>query len=271
MSWAVFFRILKDKKKSLIIYTVGSIAVIEMYISLFPEIQKQAAQLNQLLEAYPKGLMEAFGFEGSATALFSRVESYMSTEYFSFFWPIMVITMMIAFANLMIITEIERGTIELTLAQPVSRLKLFVSRYAAGVLYFAIFNFVSVFAIIPFATLHNVSYQIQNYFTVWGISFLFGLAVYSVATFFSALFSEKGAAVASSAALLLMMYVLNIVSTLKDSLENLKYFTFFHYFNPTQVFGNNEVIQYSVPVFIGVIIVFTAAAAWRFNTRDVAA
>jgi len=269
MNLQIFWRILKDKKVSLIAYVLGAIATVEMYIALFPAIRDQAEQLNQMMAAFPKGFMEAFGFNGSE-ALFSRVESYMSTEYFSFFWPIMAVTMVIAFANLMIVTEVERGTIELTLAQPVSRLKLFFSRYLAGAFYFLVFDLASIFVMIPIAKLNHVAYQAENYFTITGISLLFGLSIFSIAAFFSALFSEKGKATAMSTALLLGMYVLNIVATLKDSVKNIRYASLFYYFNPSTVFANNEVIQYSVPVFIGVIVIFTAAAAWWFNRRDIA-
>ena len=79
--------VLDSIQNSLIAYTLGAVATVEMYIALFPAIQDQAEQLNKLLAAYPKGFMEAFGFNGTE-ALFSRLESYMSTEYFTFFWPI---------------------------------------------------------------------------------------------------------------------------------------------------------------------------------------
>lgn len=267
--FSVFTRIIRDKRNAFLAYSIGAILTIEMYIALFPAIRDQAQQLNKLLEAYPKGLMEAFGFNGTE-ALFSRLESFMSTEYFSFFWPIMVITMLVAFANLMIVAEIEKGTIELTLAQPISRLKLFVSRYLAGVVYFVCFGVLSIFAIIPLARLHNISYQLDHYYTMLGISLLFGLAVFSIAVFFSAIFSEKGRATAFTAATLMGMYVANIAASLETSLENLRYFSLFYYFNPNQVFGSNVIVEYSVPVFVGITIVFTLAAAYWFNRRDVA-
>jgi len=265
----VFTRILKDKRFSLLAYTLGAIATVEMYIALFPAIRDQAEQLDKLLEAYPKGLMEAFGFNGTE-ALFSKLEAYMSTEYFSFFWPIMVITMMIAFANTIIVAEVEKGTVELVLAQPISRLKLFFTRYFAGIFYFAIFCFVSIFAMIPFAMLHGISYQFENYMTIFGMSLLFGITIFSMALFFSALFSEKGKATAFSAAILLSMYVVNIVSTLKDSLKDIRYISIFYYFSPSTVFAQNKIIEYSIPVFVVVIIVFTGLASFWFNRRDIA-
>lgn len=269
MNLTIFWRIIKDKRTALIAYTIGAVLTIEMYIALFPAIQKQSEQLNQLLAAYPKGFMEAFGFNGTE-ALFSKLESYMSTEYFSFFWPIMVVTMVVAFANLMIVAEIERGTIEMSLAQPVSRLKLFFSRYLAGVVYFVVFAVISIFAIIPIAKLNNVAFQLENYWTITGISILFGLSVFSIAAFFSSIFSEKGKATACSAALLILMYLMNIVGTLKESLHNVQRFSLFYYFNPSTVFGNNQVVEHSVLVFSGIIIVFTLGAALWFNRRDIA-
>lgn len=267
--FAVFLRILRDKRNALIAYVIGAAATVEMYVALFPALKEQAEQLNKLLEAYPKGLMEAFGFE-STEALFSKLEPYMSTEYMSLFWPILVITLVVGFANLMCATEIERGTIEIVLAQPISRIKIFLSRYFAGICYLALFVAVSIFAIIPFAAMHNISYQIDNYYTTFGMGFLFGAAVFSIAVFFSAIFSERGKAMFATTAVLLLMYVGNIVAKLKDNLENLQYLSFFHYFDPGKVFGKNEIVQYSVPVFLGVIVVLTLAAVFWFNRRDIA-
>jgi ABC-type transport system involved in multi-copper enzyme maturation permease subunit len=181
---AVFRRILKDKRNSLIAYLFGSVVFVEMYLSLFPTLKQQADMLNKLLESYPKGLMSAFGFEGTA-AFFSTVENFMSTEFFTLFWPILTITLMVSFANSMIVAEIEKGTIETVLAQPFSRLKIFFSRYLGGAFYFAIFSGVSIFSIVLFSALHGFDYQLQNYFTIWGVGFLFGMAIFSIACFFS--------------------------------------------------------------------------------------
>ena len=264
----VFARIIKDRRTSLISYVVGSVVFVEMYLALFPALRDQAETLSKLLEAYPKGLMSAFGFDDTA-AFFSTVENYMSTEYFSFFWPILAIILLLSFALSMIVAEVEKGTIELVLAQPISRLKIFFARYLAGLMSFAIFSGVSIYSIVLFSALHGFDYKLPNYLTIWGVSFLFGTAVFSIACFFSALFSERGKATFATAAILLIMYALNIISGLKESLSDLKYFSFFHYLNAPQVLGRNQVVDFSFVVFGGVIVVFTAAAALRFNRRDI--
>lgn len=265
----VFTRILKDKKNSLVAYVIAAAAFVEMYLALFPALKSQADQLNKLLEAYPKSFMSAFGFESGTAAFFSRVENYMSTEFFSFLWPILTVIMLISFANAMISNEVEKGTIELTLAQPISRIKLFFSRYFAGLVYFFIFSGASVFSIVLFSSLHGFEYKIQNFFTIWFVGYLFGIAVFSVAVFFSALLSDKGKAIFSTSGILLLMYVLNIISGLKENLKNLQYFSFFHYFNAPTLLGKNVIVQWTLPVFVGVIVIFTGAALIWFNRRDI--
>jgi ABC-2 type transport system permease protein len=267
--FAVFIRFLKDKRNNLIAYLIGSMVFVEMYLSLFPSLKQQAEMLSKLLESYPKGLMSAVGFEGT-TAFFSTVENFMSTEFFTLFWPILSVTMLVSYANSMIVAEIEKGTIETVLAQPISRIKLFFTRYLAAAFYFAVFSGVSIFSIVLFAKLHGFEYQLRNYFTVWGVGFLFGMAIFSVACFFSSIFSERGRATFATAGIVIAMYAINIISGLKESLKDLQYFSFFHYMNASQLLGKNHVVDWTFWVFGGSIVVFTLAAAFWFNKRDVA-
>lgn len=266
--FGVLKRFLKDKKFSIVAFTLGAVATVEMYLALFPTLKEQSDQLNKLLEAYPKGLMEAFGFENTAN-FFSKIETYMSSEYFSFFWPILAIILVIGFANHLFAGEVENGSIELALAQPFSRIKLFLSRYLAGTLGFLIFSLISVYAIVFFAIAHGFDYQLVNYFSIWGMGFLFGMAVFGLACLFSVIFAEKGKATFATAGLLLAMYVINIVSSFKESLDKLKYGSFFHYFNPPLILGKNELVDWSLIVFSSVIILSLIGTILILSKRDI--
>lgn len=267
--WGVFKSFLADKRKTILGYSLGALGFIEMYVALFPAIQKQAVELNKMMEAFPKGFADAFGMD-STQLMFSKLESYMSTEYFSFFWPILVTIMAISFANALCAGEIEKGTIELTIAQPVSRIKILLSRYLAGALSITILTLTSAYGILGAALVHNISYQLPNYATISLVGTLCGLAIFSIATFFSVLFSEKGRATMATTSIMLIMYALNIISGLKESLKDLQYFSFFHFVNAPQTFGNNEIVKWAIPVFAGTIIVFLLLSIWRFQKRDIA-
>lgn len=267
--WGIFTNFLKDRKNMILGFCLGALAFIEMYVALFPTLKNQAEEINKLLEAYPKGFLEAFGFDGTQS-MFTQLETYMSTEYFSFFWLIMIAIMAVSFANALCAGEIEKGTIELTLAQPISRSKTLLARFFAGSMSITIFTFISAYGIMLSAIIHNISYNAPNYLTVSIIGSLCGIAIFSMAVFFSTLFSEKGRVAITVTSILLLMYAGNIIASLEDNLDKIKLASFFHYFDAPAVFGKNEIIEWSVLVFSLTIVVFLVAALVRFQKRDIA-
>jgi ABC-2 type transport system permease protein len=264
---AFFYNMFKDKLRSLIIFTVSSVAFLEMYVASFPLLASQADQFNEMMKMMPKELFQAFNIEAE-TLSFSRLESYIAMENYGIFWPILTIIFTIGLANYLCASDIEKGTIEAVAALPVSRFKMFFGRYFSGLTMLAIFVLVSVFATFPLAELHNISYASTNYVTLAVGGLLFFWAVYAMSVFFSTVFSEKGHVSMIAGGTIMLMYVLNVLSTFKDSLKNLQYFSFFHYYDANTLLDKNQYVEYSFIVFIGLALLFTLLAALRFNRRD---
>ena len=239
-----------------------------MYVSLFPFIQEQAEELKKALDVYPESFMQAFGIENQQL-LFEKLDNFLAAEYYSFIWPIMVIALLISLGGYSIAGEVEKGTMETLLAQPISRVKLFFEKYLAGLFIFIIFVIVSVFAVVPLAEAYNIDYQFNHYITVAILGFMFGLAIFSIASLLSAIFSEKGKAYFITAGIIIVMYVLNIMATLKESLVDLKYFSFFYYYDYTKALFDNQIDDLAFWVFLGVSVVCTALAVFWFSKRDI--
>jgi len=185
----IILKTFKDKKIGLIIYSISGILLLWMYVAMFPSIQQQADAFNELIQNYPEGFMKTFGIDGSFN--FSYIENFLSVEHFSLIWPIMVIFLLVSFAGAGIAGEIEKGTVEIPLSRPVSRLGIFFGRYFTGLMFLLIFTIFSVFAIIPLSQLHGIDYQLENYVSFSIVGFLFGWAIFSLAMMFSAFFSEE--------------------------------------------------------------------------------
>ena len=115
--WSIFTRIIKDRRVQILVYCLASVGLLWMYIIFFPAIKEQSANMEQLLKSYPESFLKAFNFDIRSL---NTVEGFLSTEQFSFVWPLMVIFMMIGFGGGAFAGEIEKGTIEILLAQPVS-------------------------------------------------------------------------------------------------------------------------------------------------------
>lgn len=265
--WSIFWQTIKDKKVSLIIYCLSGVILLLMYTALFPSIQEQADKLAKLVETYPPEMMKAFGIE---ELVFDTLESYLAMEQFSFVWPIMMLFLVISLAGNALAGDIGRGTIELWLARPISRLKLYLGRYLAGLGSFSLFTLVSIFSVFPIAELLNIDYRIFNYFKLALVGFLFGWALFSIAFMLSAMFSDKGKVYGITAGLIVVMYVIKIVATLKESLQDLKYFSFFHYYNQSQLLIHNNIESLAIIVFTAVIVVCTILGAIWFKKRDIA-
>ncbi|MDD5693604.1 MAG: ABC transporter permease subunit [Patescibacteria group bacterium] len=261
-------RSLRDRKYQVIIYSAAAIGFLEMYIALFPALQKQAQQMSKLLETYPDSFWKAFNIDKS-TLTFDKLGPYLGMEQFNFVWPILAIVLVIGFANYAIANEMEKGTIELLLSQPVSRLKLFFSRYITGIINLLIFSILSILVIFPLVAIHGVQIDSKGVWVLFLLSFLFAWAIYGIATLASAVVSEKGKASFITAGILILMYVMNIVAGLKDSLKDLKYFSFFYYYNPTLAMNKGEFVSGALLVFASIAIITTLLAALWFNKRDV--
>ena len=84
-----------------------------------------------------------------------------------------------------------------------------------------------------------------------------------------AIFSEKGKANFMPAGILILMYVINILAGLQENLRNLKYLSFFYYFNPSKLLVHGELDSLAWFVFLGTFIVSTSLAIFWFNKRDI--
>ncbi len=265
--WTLIWRTIKDRRIIISVYVAASIALLWMYVAFFPAIKDQSANLEQLLQSYPESMMKAFNFDIKSL---NTLEGFIATEQFSFVWPLLVIFMLLGYSGSAIAGEIEKGTIEILLSQPLSRLKLYFGRYLSGLLMLVLFTIFSIFAIFPIASLYDISLKTSHFLNFSILAFLFGLSIFSIGMFLSSVFSDRGKVFFIAGLFLVLMYVLNIIAAIRESLTDLKYASFFFYFNPSLALIYNKIDDYSYVVFLSVIVVFTLLGAIIFSKRDIA-
>lgn len=266
---AIFFRTIKDRRIILLIYCLGVIGFLWMYVGMFPSFADKKEEFNQLMQYYPKDLMQAFGVT-EITQIFSSLENFLAMEQFNIVWPIIAIAFVVSIGGASIAGEIEVGTIETLLELPVSRTKIFFAKYLAGLALTIVFTAVSVFAVIPLAAAYHVDYRASHYVTTFVIGLLFAWAIMTLAFFFSVVFNSKGKAYFVPVGILILMYVLKIIASLKENLKDLQYTSFFYYFDANKSLIDNKIDSWSYLIFSGVIVVFTIIAVLWLKKRDIA-
>ncbi len=255
---------LKQRRISLIIYLLVGLGMLEMYIAIYPAIQEQAQVLTQAYQNLPQEFAAAFNVNQLA---FSSLEGFLSVEHFSFVWPLLVILMSVSFGAILA-GEIEKGTIEHMLSRPLSRLSYFFSKFLAASLYLLIFTALSTLMIAPLAQLHHIDFSFFNSVAIGTVGFLFGLAVLSLSFLTASFLKEKSRVFFISGGVLFIMYILNLLARLKDNLDFLKYFSFFHYFEG-DIITKGTIPATSIIVFLSFLVAGLAIGAWRYNTKDI--
>ncbi|KKP88724.1 MAG: hypothetical protein UR93_C0009G0012 [Berkelbacteria bacterium GW2011_GWA2_35_9] len=264
----LIIRTLRDRIASIFTYSIGGLAFAEMYVAMFPSIQSKSDQFSELFSAYPEEFMKVFGMDKNSL-IFDSVEKFISIEHFSIVFPILLFSMFIGWGGSAIAGEIDKNTLGFLLSKPLSRIKIFFAKYFAGIIALLILLVISILGIIPLAEIHNVTYKTSNFLTISLLSFFLGLAVLSMSMFFSTLFNEKGKTYFITTGLLITMYVLNVMPSLKENLADLKYGSFFYYYDYQKALLENKIEWQSIWVFVIITIIFTIIGAWWFNKRDI--
>lgn len=258
-------RQIKDRRWTIVLYCAAGIAFLWIMTALYPSISQEADQFNQLLKSLPQGFLKAFDVEDNALSTF---EGFIALRHFSLVWPIMLILLAISLATRGLAGEVEKGTVELLLSRPISRLRVFVSRYMFGLLSIVVFTVVTVMAVWPLAAVHGVALQLDRYLLLMCLAAIFGLALFSLSLMISAWCSEQGRVSMIMGSLLVAMYFLHIVAALKDSLDGLKYFSFFYYFDAQGVLKEGVINPVSLWVFALVIVASLLSGAIIWQKRD---
>ena len=263
----IFKRTIKDRIFVISIYIIVASLLLIMYTAMFPSFSTQQDQWNQVVKTIPENMMKAFNLQDYSL---SSYHSFIASEEYSITWPILLVILAISFAGGALSGEVEKGTIEILLSQPISRIKLYLSRFLSGVFSVTAFVAITVFLAIPLAEIFNIQYSASHFAYLALVAWLFGLAVFSIATLLSAIFSDRGKVYFISAGILVLMYVANIVAVLKESFSDLKYSSFFYYYNPANALIRGQIDHWSYLVFGVTIVVCFVLGLFIFNRRDIA-
>lgn len=244
----------------------AGVGLLWMYVIMFPFFQDLGKELIIFWESI-EGLGEIFTISGE---MFDSIENFLAMEQYSIMLPLLMIFLMLGIASNSLAGDIEFGTAEILLARPVSRLKLFFSRYLTGIIVLILFVALTSLMIVPFGEMHNLEYSLDNFISISILLFLFGWAVFSLAMMVSAISSEKSKVNMIVGGGLVGMYVLQIVASTNEKFEFVQYFSFFYYYDHNAAILENTLTTSNIIIFCAVVIISTAIGAWWYNKRDVA-
>ncbi|HEX5850113.1 MAG TPA: ABC transporter permease subunit [Rubrobacter sp.] len=229
-------------------------------VASFTAIEGSAEQLNQLMDAYPKGMLEAFGVTDLGDPA-----NYLHSQFFGLaplalsFFPIMAFSGAIAGAE-------ERGTIDVLLGNPLPRWQLVVGSFLATAL--SLLGICAIVGILTWGTAVLVDVDLSwreimdGVLNLWPITIAFG----SLALLCSSLFHRKALATSVPAFLLFGMYLLDAIGRASEDLEDWRPASAFYYYGSAVENGIDWTHAGAITL---VALALTLLATLAFRRRDI--
>lgn len=259
---------LEIRRGRMLVLWVGLVAVLYAGgITLFyPTVLDSAAEFEQMLKVYPKELLAAFGITGSIGDPGTFINSYI----FQFLWPLAAAIAAILLAT-RIAADAESGFLDLPLSSRMPRLRYLAATVSAQVVGLAVLSALTIGAIIA------ADLVIEPDFDPWRLvlagvhALAMALAIAGVTTALAVAFLDRGRAGGLAAAILIVMYLVNVIAQLAPSVRDLARISAFHYFDLKAVIDTGVYPLGATAVFLSVAILGWLAAAIIFRGRDLAA
>lgn len=266
MNWNLARKTIGDRWKGSVIYAGGIAAYVLMVAALFPTFSKMTGA-QDFFEKYPESLLRLFGAEHIDISSFNN---YITMQFLSMFFVIIVGAFVISFARGMIAGELHDGTLELLMAQPIKRWKILTSK--AAVLLGGIIGMVlvTVLAVFAFGAAFGIDITYSGYLAFLPLAAALFISIAGYSIFFSTVLREPRRVAMASAGLTLLLYLMHFAGITSPSLEKVGWFSIFHYYDPLHVLDSGTLPVWDILILLAVGAAFFAASLWLFKRKDVA-
>lgn len=255
---------LRLRRRSILWWSVASVAFIFINMVFYPSFKDQAAELQKSFETIPDAAVQ---FLGGSTDFFSPV-GFLNSQIFFIMLPLIGAILAIGLGSSLLAREEQQKTVELLLARPLTRWQLVWGKTLAGLVIVTAVFLVSMVSTVLMSKYWNVGVPIKNIVFAslycWLLSLTFGALAFLV----TAIGKARGASMAIASAIALGGYVIFSLSATVSWLRfPSKLLPFYHYQSEQILRGNMSLghLLYLVAVPIGCVLL----AGWLFNRRDI--
>ena len=178
----------------------------------------------------------------------------------------------VGFTAAAIAGERQRGTLEVLLARPISRRRVYVTALAATFLFVAVVMAANLGGVVAGATLFDVADELRmdRLLVVWANAVLLFTTLGALALAASASFHRVVPALGIVLAFTIASYAVELLGALWPDIAGWRPWSFFHYFQPAEIMAGDASPGDAV-VLAGITAAAVAFGLWIFPRRDLAA
>ena len=264
---SVLTKTLRDQRRSLAWWSLGLALLIAFVVLVYPTVRDRP-ELNKLVEDYPEVLRALIG--GGAALDFTSPAGYLNNELFSFMAPVIFLVFAIGFGANAIAGEEDRGTLDLLLANPISRERLVFEKFAALVSLVAALGLALWLSLVAFAAVVGMEIGADRLAEAAASAVLLSVHFGAFALLLGCATGRRGLSMGLAAGAAVLAYLVNGLALLVDWLEPYRKFSpFFHYVGDEPL--RNGLGADHVAVLAGATLGMAVLAVLAFRRRDVTA
>lgn len=256
---------LRAARRPIAWWSLGLAGLVALIVAVYPSVSGNA-DMSRLVDEYPEALKAFMAFGGELD--YGTPVGYLGGELFSMMVPLLLLVAAIGAAAGAIAGEEERGTLELLLANPVSRRRVALEKLAVVAVEIVVFGVVLLASLAVGVAATGMDVGLGALASATAAAVLLALAFGAVAFLLGAAGGRRGRAVAVAAALAVATYVLNALASIVDVLGPARWVSPFFHYGAGDPLRNG--LSWHAAVLAAVALAAGALSLPAFERRDVA-
>jgi len=261
----IFLHEMKMHRNSIIIWSIAFSLTAIFFMSMFPAMSENVSIFKKMMENFPKGFSEAFGFDvmmfGTALGFYSFIFLYTTL--------LGAIQAMKYGLSVLSIEEREK-TADFLISKPVSRNKIIVSKISAVITSIVITNIV--FLIVSYIVVGKYiesNFDYKLFIMIASSLFFIQMIFMSIGLLISVIPRKIKAVTPITMGVVFGLFVVSLFSSAFGD-KKMEYITPFKYFEASEIFKNQS---YNMTYALIAILIVTASLGityYRYMKKDMA-
>lgn len=260
----IFLHELKVYRKSTVIWTLSLVALVVLFMSLFPSISKDVVDFKKLLEGYPEGIRKAFGIE---------IESIGSIlGFYSYIFLYLMLCGAIQGMNLgtsIISKEVREKTADFLLTKPVTRTKILTAKLLAAIVSLIMTNVIFLLAASIMASrVKSADYNLKLFIMISLTLFFVQLMFLTLGFMISAIVPKIRSVLTVSLGTVFAFFIISMLVSISGD-EAIRYFSPFRYFDTTYIIENSSYESSFMIASIAIIVISIVTSYIVYTKKDI--
>lgn len=263
---SILLQVVRRRRVSLLWWSIGLIAFVGLLALAYPTVRGNS-ELDKTFAGLPPSVQTLLGL--SARSTLTSPAGYLNSQYFTNVLPLVLLVFAIGLGAWAISGDEAGGTLELLLANPVSRTRVAIERAAAMILLLAFLTAVAALALLAMAPPTGLNHGLSagRLVAATVACGLLALAFASLAFAIGAASGRRSLAMATSATVAIAGYVIEGVGAQVDLLQPLRAISPWHWLLASDPLNRGLLLQaWLLPLAVSVVLI-AASTAW-FSRRD---